>query len=306
VYATINAVPANPSITRVSAATVCQTNVVFRVTSPASGASYSWLGSTGTASGTGNATYTVSSSTGIKSVSVYAYNAYCTSAANASTVTAYVGAIPDTPTLSVSVSSGKNTAATFTATGGSGTYEWNGAFSGQTGAIKYTPTSSGTYTTAVRSVINYNTINCSSSYTEAKTAVIISAMDLPPCNGNSSCPSGTSCWNGYCSAWGGWIEDGYYMTQQPMDVACRSGWVDVLGCPSSLPFSGWGWQYRWVATATSCTGGPLDPDCPPCRMYNEYVCLDPENDGTYTTEIRPYCYTYPSGYSQLHICYVQL
>jgi hypothetical protein len=75
VTANVQALPAKPDITRVNtAATVCQnTNVVFRVTTPVTGATYTWSANpTGTASGTGNCSYTVSgTATGVKAVSVY-------------------------------------------------------------------------------------------------------------------------------------------------------------------------------------------------------------------------------------------
>jgi hypothetical protein len=64
---------APPGIT-VSASTVCQgTNIVFRVTEPVSGATYTWSGAAGTASGTGDGTYTVSgATTGTVSVTAFA------------------------------------------------------------------------------------------------------------------------------------------------------------------------------------------------------------------------------------------
>jgi uncharacterized protein (TIGR02145 family) len=76
--AVVAALPATPAITRVSAATVClNTNVVFRVTTPVAGATYTWGGTAGTASGTGSGTLTVSgAATGTKSVTVYARVAY--------------------------------------------------------------------------------------------------------------------------------------------------------------------------------------------------------------------------------------
>jgi hypothetical protein len=67
------ALPAMPVIAA-SASTVCLgTNIVFGVTEPASEATYTWAGIEGTASGTGDGTFTVSgATTGTKSVTAYA------------------------------------------------------------------------------------------------------------------------------------------------------------------------------------------------------------------------------------------
>jgi hypothetical protein len=67
------ALPDTPTLA-VSASTVCLgTNIVFRVTSLVSGATYTWSGAAGTVSGTGDGTYTVSgAATGTKSVTAYA------------------------------------------------------------------------------------------------------------------------------------------------------------------------------------------------------------------------------------------
>jgi uncharacterized protein (TIGR02145 family) len=90
--------PSAATVTRVSAATVCQgTNVVFRASGTA-GSTYTWLGTAGTVSGTGNGTLTVSgTATGTKSVSAYARltssGTTCQSG-NAATVTAVVNPMP--------------------------------------------------------------------------------------------------------------------------------------------------------------------------------------------------------------------
>jgi hypothetical protein len=70
--ASVLALPATPTLA-VSASTVCLgTNIVFRVTVPESGATYTWSGAEGTASGIGDGTYTVSSAT-TSTVSVTAH-----------------------------------------------------------------------------------------------------------------------------------------------------------------------------------------------------------------------------------------
>jgi uncharacterized protein (TIGR02145 family) len=98
VTAVVATMPTAATVTRVSAATVCQnTNVVFRVSGTA-GSTFTWLGTTGTPSGTGSGTLTVSgAATGTKSVSAYARltssGTTCQSA-NAATVTAVVNLQP--------------------------------------------------------------------------------------------------------------------------------------------------------------------------------------------------------------------
>jgi hypothetical protein len=71
--ASVLALPATPTLA-VSASTVCLgTNIVFRVTVPESGATYTWSGAAGTASGTGDGSYMVSgATTGTVSVTAYA------------------------------------------------------------------------------------------------------------------------------------------------------------------------------------------------------------------------------------------
>jgi hypothetical protein len=70
--ASVQALP-TPTIAA-SASTVCLgTNITFRVTQPVSGATYTWSGAAGTASGSGDGTYTVNGvTTGTKSVTAYA------------------------------------------------------------------------------------------------------------------------------------------------------------------------------------------------------------------------------------------
>jgi hypothetical protein len=72
--ASILALPATPTLA-VSASTVCLgTDIIFRVNSPVGGETYTWTGAAGTASGTGDGTYTVSgATTGTKSVTAFAH-----------------------------------------------------------------------------------------------------------------------------------------------------------------------------------------------------------------------------------------
>jgi hypothetical protein len=96
---TKQALPATPAITA-SAGTVCQsTDVVFKVSSPVAGATYTWSGNpAGVESGTGKATYTVNSVTDVVSASVYSrvtLNGITCQSANAATLT--VSVIPVAP-----------------------------------------------------------------------------------------------------------------------------------------------------------------------------------------------------------------
>jgi hypothetical protein len=187
VTATIGAVPATPGITRVSAATVCQnTNSVFRVTAPATGATYTWSGNpAGTASGTGNGTYTVSgAATGTKSVSVRssvtAGGVTCPSA-NAATVTAVVQTLPATPGITrvsaATVCQNTNSVFRVTAPANGATYTWSGNPAGTasgTGNGTYTVSGSatGTKSVSVRSSVTAGGVTCPSAYATTVTAVV--------------------------------------------------------------------------------------------------------------------------------------
>jgi uncharacterized protein (TIGR02145 family) len=127
---TVNPLPVTPTIT-ISAATVCQNAALtFRVTTPVTGATYTWTASAGTASGTGNGTYTFNTSaSGAKTATVYsmvtAGGVTCRSANAGATAT--VNPLPSisavtspaicygaTATLSATLGAGTTTAMTYT------------------------------------------------------------------------------------------------------------------------------------------------------------------------------------------------
>ncbi|MDR2361803.1 MAG: hypothetical protein LBD91_03660, partial [Prevotellaceae bacterium] len=70
------------------------------------------------------------------------------------------------------------TAITFTATGGSGAYDWTGDVSGD-GATKTTGDAAGAYTAAVRSRQTAGEVTCYSSYTGNVTGTIVSVPGTP-------------------------------------------------------------------------------------------------------------------------------
>jgi hypothetical protein len=165
------AAPARPTITRVTATPVCQgTDIVFTVTAPIEGMTYTWSGDAGTASGTGNGTYTVSSaSTGTKSVTVVANlpvsETICqsTASAAASAVVAIMPAIPVVALASAAtVCRDRNTVLAFQATGTAGsTYTWMGSEGSASGTGSYTLKLSGGTTTGPRSVAAYASLRSS-------------------------------------------------------------------------------------------------------------------------------------------------
>jgi hypothetical protein len=105
--------------------------------------------------------------------------------------------LPGMPSLSRSAASTcAGTAITFTASGGSGSYDWGGYFSGN-GSTKTTPTSAGAYTAQVRSVQTSNGITCYSAYTSSVTGTITA----PGSNGQAAtcgCATGTINCSGTC------------------------------------------------------------------------------------------------------------
>jgi hypothetical protein len=139
------ATPARPAVTRVTTTPVCRgTDIVFRVTTPVEGLTYTWSGAAGVASGTGNGTFTVSGAeAGTKSVTVTANlpvsETTCQSTASAA-VSGVVAIIPDVPTVTLTSASTVCTgnSLSFEATGTAGsTYTWTGSTGTASGAGSY-------------------------------------------------------------------------------------------------------------------------------------------------------------------------
>jgi hypothetical protein len=190
--AVVAALPATPAVTRVSAATVCQnTNVVFRVTAPVAGATYTWGGTAGTASGTGNGTLTVSgAAAGNKSVTVYATapssGVNCVSATSGA-VAAVVAALPATPAVTLvsaaTVCQNTNVVFRVTAPVAGATYTWGGTAGTASGTGNGTLTVSGA-AAGNKSVTVYATapssgVNCVSA-TSGAVASVVAALPATP------------------------------------------------------------------------------------------------------------------------------
>jgi uncharacterized protein (TIGR02145 family) len=182
VTAVVATMPATATVTRVSAATVCEgTNVVFRASGTA-GSTYTWLGTAGTVSGTGNGTLTVSgSATGTKSVSAYARltssGTTCQSG-NAATVTAVVATMPAAATVTrvsaATVCQGTN--AVFRASGTAGsTYTWLGTAGTVSGTGNGTLTVSGS-ATGTKSVSAYASLASSGTTCQSSNAATVTAV----------------------------------------------------------------------------------------------------------------------------------
>jgi hypothetical protein len=139
-----------PSLSTIVAANVCQgADLVFGVNSPIAGGTYTWSGSDGTMSGTGNATYTVSGAVaGQKDVTVNVQTTtsgiVCTSADASGSAT--VVTMPAAPTISVvsgiCINSGD---LKFMVTSSPGTFDWTGSSEG-TPSVTTSPTGMATYT----------------------------------------------------------------------------------------------------------------------------------------------------------------
>ncbi|MDR1405678.1 MAG: hypothetical protein LBI89_00550, partial [Prevotellaceae bacterium] len=95
---------------------------------------------------------------------------FCVSATRLA-VKATIVANPSTPSLSQNGPKCAGTAVTFTASGGSGSYNWNGQFSGS-GTAKTSPTTAGSYSAQVRSVTTASGATCYSAYTSSVTGTV--------------------------------------------------------------------------------------------------------------------------------------
>jgi hypothetical protein len=203
--------PSAATVTRVSAATVCQgTDVVFRASGTA-GSTFTGWGTAGTASGTGNGTLTVSgTATGSKSVSAYARltssGTTCQSA-NAATVTAVVATMPAAATVTrVSAATVcQGTDVVFRASGTAGsTYTWLGTAGTASGAGNGTLTVSGT-ATGSKSVSAYARLTSSGTTCQSGNAATVTAVvSAPGAAGQAKdatcgCASGLADCSGTCT-----------------------------------------------------------------------------------------------------------
>jgi hypothetical protein len=95
---------------------------------------------------------------------------FCVSATRLA-VARTVVANPSTPSLTQNGPKCAGTAVTFTASGGSGSYDWSGQFSGS-GNTKPSPTTAGNYSAQVRSVTTASGVTCYSGYTSSVTGTV--------------------------------------------------------------------------------------------------------------------------------------
>jgi hypothetical protein len=87
------------------------------------------------------------------------------------TVTVTVVATPDVPSVSQNGPTCAGTAVTFTASGGSGSYQWNDA-SSSTGAQYLSPITAGIYNVQARSLSSNPVTPCDSEYSPVTTGVV--------------------------------------------------------------------------------------------------------------------------------------
>jgi uncharacterized protein (TIGR02145 family) len=176
VTAAVGTVPATPTIT-LSASTVCQhASLIAYVDSPlTSNATYTWVASPGTQTGSSYAfnTATAGAKTATVFVQVTAGGVTCRSF-GPPTVTANVQALPADPTApSQDGPKCAGTAVTFSATVPSGAtgLDWTGSVSG-TGASKTTATTAGTYSAQVRAYLTSGAITCYSQWTSTVSGIV--------------------------------------------------------------------------------------------------------------------------------------
>jgi hypothetical protein len=138
-----------------------------------------------------------------RNVGTGTYRALTTSAAGcesgwAAGVVVTVIDIPAMPTLNSPSPACVGNYLTFTASGGSGYYDWAGNVSG-TGNSKQAGTTVGNYTARVRSYLTSSDVTCYSSYTSDVTGVIQAPAHLGEYTNACGCESGTErCDNGVC------------------------------------------------------------------------------------------------------------
>jgi uncharacterized protein (TIGR02145 family) len=177
--ANVRALPSTPEIS-VSASTVCQhAALTFRVTSPVPGATYTWIGSTGTSNGS---SYTFkTSNAGAKTATVYSQvtlvGLTCQSA-NATTATAVVVARPSDPLIVRSASTVcQGTNIVFTASGTVGSsFTWSGNPAGTpSGAGNCSYTVSGA-ATGTKSVTAFASLTSSGTTCQSANAATVTAV----------------------------------------------------------------------------------------------------------------------------------
>jgi hypothetical protein len=233
-----NQLPAPPQLNE--PADVCQNDgdIVFIATGY--GGTVDWsLSSGGTAEGN---SYTFSSaSPGTKSVTARSVqthdNAPTCYSDDVVTRSATVHATPAVPTLTVKNGVADHTPAVFTASYGSGTYDWSGYFSGD-GAVKETPLDEGTYSAAVRSLLNFGSLTCASAFTPADTANTLPYDVGSPCQTALDCPLSNNCRCSLCTPPGYFRDCTTHQVFVHLNYGypCPDGW-DRYSCGSKHPLT---------------------------------------------------------------------
>jgi hypothetical protein len=230
-----------PNITAVTSPTICY-NTAANLTLTVSGGTttamtYTW--------NIGGASSTTSAPTITTSASLIANTTYTVQARNAAGCTSAVSGIgtvtvlqnPALPALSRTGNTCAGTAITFTASGGSGVYDWSGTFSGS-GNSKTTGTTAGNYIAEVRSVLTSGDVTCYSNY-ESATGTINVVPGVPNMGGGGT----------HCSV--------------PHSITATKGtngngirWTDGSGTTSPRSVNANGTWYAVSTTAAGCESSP--------------------------------------------------
>jgi hypothetical protein len=241
VVATMLTSPANPTgvgNTRCGAGTV-----TISALSSNSGAVIDWYNAAtgGTSLTTGNSYTTPSITT---STTYYAESRY-TSSGEVSVlrtpVVANVYELPLPPTITVASTTTAFTPATFTATGGSGSYLWTDAFDGKTGAILYASTTAGIYQARAMSYVELPSGTCYGTKSNIAAGYVYgNTADGGTCTSYIQCASRAGCVCNVCTNHSGSCANnyGYYTisTSRSSAATCTSGWTKVTGC-AKMPFT---------------------------------------------------------------------
>ncbi len=181
-----------PTVTTPTSASRCGAGAVTISATPSADATIDWYSTStgGSPLQSGSNTYTPS----VDNSSTYYAQARniatgCVSSSRTA-VTATVNPIPAVPVLENTGNQCEGTGVTFNATGGTN-YEWTGAFDGQTGNTKTSPTVPGAYTTSVRNYVSANGITCYSPFTSDIIAYVNVRPTVTTSTSASRCGAGT-------------------------------------------------------------------------------------------------------------------
>jgi DNA-directed RNA polymerase subunit N (RpoN/RPB10) len=246
----------------VSATAFCAGNsVTFALSNTTSGRTYR-LYKDGTAvmnalPGTGGAaTFSGTfAGAGVYTAQVVADRGLCGAAMNGAH-TIVENPLPAVPTLSQNGPVCAGSYITFTASGGSGSYDWGGYFGGS-GNTKTTPTSAGAYIAQVRSVQTSNGITCYSAFTGNVTGTVIVPAGHGQAINSCGCAAGTLNCGGTCLA-----DNNYTTNDGSCTGQCNTAFVQLRNACGTVIHS----QYstyqntgctepNYVTYDGACTGG---------------------------------------------------